>query len=107
MVMCELAPVNISGHGCKQFHSKMKVKSKKNKALRKYTMPATIALRWCFTNCNGDVNLLRKLMNMMRKHFEGDHRKCVHPFIDKCSETKIDSTSGREQFNVSSGIVEL
>ena len=101
-----LAPLNISGHGCKQFHAKMKNKSKKNKDLMKYTMPATIALRWCFTNCNGDLHLLRKLMNMMRKHFEGNHSKCVHPFTAKCSETKIESSSAREQFQVSDVMVQ-
>lgn len=71
------------------------------KELRKYTMPATIALRWCLTSCNGDVQLLKDLMRMMRKHFQGHHKDCVHPFTDKCSQTKINSDIAKEQFKVS------
>lgn len=78
----------------------MKARSKKIKDLRPYTMPATIALHWCFTSCNGDVQLLRKLMNMMRKHFEGDHTKCTHPFKAKCKDTEIKSQFAKEEFKV-------
>lgn len=99
-VSCFMSLIS-EGHGCKQFHSKMKAKSKKAKGLMLLTMPATIALRWCFTNCNGDVHLLKKLMDMMRKHFEGHHEKCIHPFKSKCSHTKIESAADREVFQVS------
>lgn len=88
------------GHGCKKFHSKMKARSVKVKELVPYTMPATIALRWCFTSCNGDVQVLKQLMDMMRKHFEGDHSKCTHPFKDKCQETKIKSDHAKQVFKV-------
>jgi hypothetical protein len=78
----------------------MKARSLKVKELVPYTMPATIALRWCFTSCNGDVQLLRRLMDMMRKHFEGDHSQCVHPFKDKCRDTKIKSSIAKQEFKV-------
>jgi predicted metal-binding protein len=82
----------------------MKAKSKKIKDLIPYTMPATIALRWCFTNCNGDIQLLKQLMTMMREHFEGHHANCIHPFKSKCSDTKIESLVAKEEFKVSVNI---